>query len=472
MKPKLIANAILVSLLLLGGGTAVIASNSRGTFSQHTHRKSLIARLLFLSDRSKRKPLPVSIARPGVVLANLSDGNYRYCSDSVTSYRDEWCFDFVKTQQGIVGNYFDSRSTSAPPVCIEGQLEGNTIQGIGYKRVEYGRKRPDLEQEKAKISQMAVNDSVGGKSAEGGNPLDHSNLTAANPEFFQLIEPRNPNIPEQANYAAWIRYESASLELNNFESVGATDFKPLVEVRRLLGFRKKYECSDKDKERQPGFIAQLFSFGDRKNSTKSSVVNISQPGSVLENLSNGRYRYCSDSHLSRGEAEWCFDFVKTRQTVVGNYFYRTPRGALTASTASTIPITSASEDIAKMCIEGIVQGNAIKGVGYEIVEYGKTRPDIEKAKKEVFPIVTDKSSMNYWDDMGGDNLTAFSPNFYKLVQPENPNLNPFEPTYFAWIRYDQVDFNLNNFESVEATNFKPVKATEFIGYKRNYRCMG
>ena len=464
MKPKLIVNAILVSLFVLGGSKSVIG-NTRGDNLDTNFNKDgdqgLIERLLSFGDRFiTGNPEIVSISRSETVIEDLADGNYSYCSES--SYRDdsgEWCFDFVKSRQKIVGNYFfrtsgGLTSVDTPTVCVEGTAKDNSITGVGYKKIGYGAKRPDIGQEKEAILRSPFSYTE--------NSLGDGNLTTFSPSFYRLIEPENPNLDDQT-YSAWVRFQQALFNLDNFDSVASNDFKPVTSTN-FIGYKRNHRCLDKnlDADRRVTLIPRLLAFGGRKTQDKPKITSTSQPGITLANLNNGNYRYCADSNHSNDNREWCFDFVKTRKKIVGNYFYRVPSNIV----ASVNPVLGTAVDKPMMCIEGTVEGNSVKGIGYKMVEYGKERPDIEQAKKTTPEIPFDESDKSFTKK----SLTAFSPNFHRLIEPENPNL--FEPIYFAWIRYDEVAFDLDNFEPVKAADFKTVKATSFIGYKVNYRCIG
>lgn len=129
---------------------------------------------------------------------------------------------------------------------------------------------------------------------------------------------------------------------------------------------------------------------------------------TIENLADGNYRYCSEPasienmHGFDGEA-WCFEFHKKGMNVVGTYRYQAPK------------------DTAYICIDGIVEDNLITGIGYEIVQYGETKPDVHQEIREIPRSTQFMSENGYWDDYReANNLKVGSPSFYKLIEPEQP----------------------------------------------------
>ena len=174
------------------------------------------------------------------------------------------------------------------------------------------------------------------------------------------------------------------------------------------------------------------------NSINHSESSETKPDIIIEDLADGSYRFCSDVHPNEIKPDahrWCFDFNKTDKQVIGSYLYRAPK------------------DVPIMCLEGVIEGNKVSGVGYEKIQYGETKPDIEKEKLKIHEHTSFLSEEGYWDyfrhgGQGGNNLKVDSPHFYKLIEPEQPGYN-----YWAWIRYDAARLDLSNFEKIESTSF-------------------
>lgn len=113
-----------------------------------------------------------------------------------------------------------------------------------------------------------------------------------------------------------------------------------------------------------------------------------------------------------------------------------------------------------MCIEGVVEGDIVTGVGYEIFQYGTTKPDIEQDKIKFSQNIWSVSKEGYWDNssrggQGGNNLIANSTSFYKLIEPEQPGNN-----YWAWIRYNLAQLDLSEFKREESTSSYQLKKNE------------
>ncbi len=167
--------------------------------------------------------------------------------------------------------------------------------------------------------------------------------------------------------------------------------------------------------------------------------DINKEEADIENLPNGNYRYCSEpasqpnTNDFDGEA-WCFEFSKESDNIVGTYSYQAPK------------------DTRQICIEGEAEGNNITGVGYEIIEYGKTKPDLEQEKIEISKDMVFTSKEDFWDNydfvQNSFNLKAYSPHFYRLLKPLKPGNN-----YMAWIRFENVELNLSNFHQRELRKY-------------------
>lgn len=166
---------------------------------------------------------------------------------------------------------------------------------------------------------------------------------------------------------------------------------------------------------------------------------------LIEDLADGNYRFCSkpasveDINGFDGEA-WCFEFNKYNSNVVGTYSYQAPK------------------DTAQICIEGVAKGDQVNGVGYEMIQYDETKPDIEKEKLQFSQFT---SKRDFWDDsdvyQGGFNLKVGSPHFHQLIEPEQEG-----NSYWAWIRFDIVELNLRNFYQRELRKYNYLEKVKEI----------
>jgi hypothetical protein len=177
----------------------------------------------------------------------------------------------------------------------------------------------------------------------------------------------------------------------------------------------------------------------------NSVINVSEESQnisnqeelqqevTIEDLPDGNYKFCSKPASVEnitgfdGEA-WCFEFNKFNTNIVGTYSFQAPK------------------DTSQICIEGVVESDQVNGIGYERIEYGETKPDIEKEKSRISQNTLYVSKEGYWDnpqkgDQIGNNLKTITPHFYKFHEPEKPGNG-----YAIWIRYDIVQLDLNKFE--------------------------
>ena len=160
--------------------------------------------------------------------------------------------------------------------------------------------------------------------------------------------------------------------------------------------------------------------------------NIKQKETNIENLPNGNYRYCSDLNpYPEDEPDvhrYCFTFTKTGNKVVGVYLYRVPK------------------DTPSICIEGMVKGNLVNGLGYENIG-----PASKPYTEEDFSNLNELSPnppLSYWDDelfQRGLNLKVDNPSLYELSSPSEDKY----ASYWATIRYKNAQLDLSNFEEIE-----------------------
>ena len=154
--------------------------------------------------------------------------------------------------------------------------------------------------------------------------------------------------------------------------------------------------------------------------------NANQERTNIENLPDGNYRYCSEPDINSSDGEsWCFNFNKKEFDVVGTYSYWAPK------------------DTRQICIEGEAEGNTIVGIGYEEIEYGNTKPDIEKEKVAISNDISFTSKEGFWDKPGlpnGLNLKVREPKFYKLFEPEQTN-----NYYWIWVSFNYAELDLSKF---------------------------
>jgi hypothetical protein len=174
----------------------------------------------------------------------------------------------------------------------------------------------------------------------------------------------------------------------------------------------------------------------------SSLINVSKESKnisnqeelqqevAIEDLPDGNYRFCSKPASIEningfdGEA-WCFEFNKFNSNVVGTYSYQAPK------------------DTAQICIEGFATDDQVKGIGYQLIQYGETKPDIEEEKLRISHDTSFVSKEGYWDnsqrgDETGNNLKVGFPNFYKLIEPEQEGND-----YWVWMRFDIAQLDLS-----------------------------
>lgn len=150
--------------------------------------------------------VPFSIvgnAKPTDAIANLTDGNYRYCTEPPSLDRNfeegGWCFIFRKSGNRVVGNYFAAQKEQA--ICISGVLNNNTVSGTGLE-LWYGWDKP--------VSLEGIPESQWWDSPEiGGGRLRSNRLS-----IISRSDDAN-------SYSAWIRYGSVQLNLNGFHRYSA-----------------------------------------------------------------------------------------------------------------------------------------------------------------------------------------------------------------------------------------------------------
>lgn len=156
-------------------------------------------------------------------IENLSDGNYRYCSDpNPYPYEDKidvhrYCFTFTKTGIKVVGYYLYRAPKDTPYICIEGKVENNFIVGAGYEKI-YTKEtwKPYTENDFSPfLEQFPFNGETvywdNTEQFQGGNNLKVGSLGLYNPSLS-----RTNKYPI---YWALIRFENSKLDLNGFESV-------------------------------------------------------------------------------------------------------------------------------------------------------------------------------------------------------------------------------------------------------------
>lgn len=157
----------------------------------------------------------------------------------------------------------------------------------------------------------------------------------------------------------------------------------------------------------------------------SPSLSQAQQQSTISELPNGNYRFCSDPPGSDPlfqEAGWCFRFRKAGDRITGNYFYA-PMGEQ------------------NMCITGVLDRNVVAGAGLERW-YGWSEP--------VSLEVISPQDLQSWDspDIGGGHLIANSPSIV------NAGSSSFDE-YWAFIRYDSIQLNLNRFYRYTAGTVLP-----------------
>jgi hypothetical protein len=168
----------------------------------------------------------------------------------------------------------------------------------------------------------------------------------------------------------------------------------------------------------------------------SSLINVSRESKnisdqevlqqkvIIEDLPDGSYGFCKQPTSKKVTSDlegWCFIFRKNQNHIVGLYTLWLP------------------SDYARICINGTVENNKITGSGYEIIEgYSKpiTTHDIAKLTERM---LADKGIWDNSEIEGGNNLKVNILNLYSTEKYPNGQ-------HYAWIRYQDLQLNLNGFE--------------------------
>ena len=177
------------------------------------------------------------------------------------------------------------------------------------------------------------------------------------------------------------------------------------------------------------YFLNACSFGSETYADSSQ--NIKQDKTKIGNLLDGNYRYCSKPSSGYESSQygdhpdsyrWCFDFHKNDSEIVGEYIYWAPW------------------DTPWICIQGTVKNNLVNGKGYELI-YGASEPFTEEElirTRNSLP----SSKLFIWDNhkslQNGKNLKVGSRKVHSLGGANR--------SYYAWIRYEVAQLNLDKFE--------------------------
>jgi hypothetical protein len=167
--------------------------------------------------------------------------------------------------------------------------------------------------------------------------------------------------------------------------------------------------------------------GSSKQEQKENLPR-NLPYESVENLLDGSHRLCTEPLFPQLPEErqkqiyvWCFSFRKNGNNIVGIYTYRAPK------------------DTARICVNGKVKDNIIRGSGYEIVEGGSN--PVKLAQKDFIRFYNNGT----WDDnlrgeKAANYLRVSMPHLFRTGRyTDNSN------RYYAWIRYENITFDMNQF---------------------------
>jgi hypothetical protein len=164
------------------------------------------------SSSKQEKNENSQISLPDKSVENLSDGNYRLCTEPSSPQLPEsqqidgWCLRFTKQGKSIVGVYAPFLHKGDAQICIDGIVEGNKVRGSGYEIVEGGSEPVRLTQED--LTRFHGN---GVRDADGSLE-NKSNLRVNVPQVY-----RTGKYSDASNrYYAWVKYDNIMLDLDKF----------------------------------------------------------------------------------------------------------------------------------------------------------------------------------------------------------------------------------------------------------------
>lgn len=233
-KSKLIPTILVFSLLL---GSCRTSVNTEIDSEEQQNEEITVAPETSDSEVAKTENNSInhsesSETKPDIIIEDLADGNYRFCSDAHPN-EDEpdvhrYCFNFTKTGKKVVGGYSYRAPKDTPIICLEGVVENNLVNGVGYQS-RGPSSEPYTKDDFADLQNAQSNstysywDDVDG--FQGG-----FNLKVSSPNLHSLMPPSED---KHTSYWAVIRYDMVQLDL--------TDFKP-VKSERVTDYQ---ECSAK-----------------------------------------------------------------------------------------------------------------------------------------------------------------------------------------------------------------------------------
>jgi hypothetical protein len=177
--------------------------------------------------------------------------------------------------------------------------------------------------------------------------------------------------------------------------------------------------------------SQSSSDGKSKQEQNEDAQRMSSYKSV-KNLPNGSYRLCSESGLLNvPEHEqvwgWCFGFRKNGNNVVGIYTLWEPT------------------ENAQICISGIVKNTKVMGSGYEAIE-NRSKP-ITYSQEEILRL--------YGNDIWNTRSKRLKVSMPRLHSTGRYAAN--SDSYYAWVRYDNITLDLDNFFQRDLEDYVPPK---------------
>lgn len=138
-------------------------------------------------------------------------------------------------------------------------------------------------------------------------------------------------------------------------------------------------------------VVQTPAVVEPEQSSKASIQEKPSQKVAIADLADGNYKFCTESPSYQAPSGldvkgYCFVFRKTNKSVVGQYFYSAPKGDR------------------RVCISGVLNGNMVTGVGYELM-FGWSEPVKPADIASMPPEAT-------WGDSKGRSLKISPPRLY------------------------------------------------------------
>ena len=230
-KLQLILSIFIASLWLSGCGSSVISEID----SVEKNKEITVASQTLYSEIAESENNSIAHTKQKekhkIIIDNLADGNYQFCSDAHPNETKpdvhRYCFDFTKTGDKIIGSYLYRAPKDTPIICLEGVVENNLVNGVGYEST-FGAPEPLTEKDFAYLEDAQYSSSYSywddSDVFQGG-----FNLKVSLPNLHSLMPPSEDKF---ATYWAVIRYDMVQLDLTNFEE---------IETEREITFEECYE---------------------------------------------------------------------------------------------------------------------------------------------------------------------------------------------------------------------------------------